>query len=84
MNRGYLKEKKKLGDITPVIVLSCLGEYEYVREAMKLGAYDISVSLFTFTDASFLTCSSNESKSCGFAESFTQIVFIEHELDIKG
>jgi two-component system, response regulator YesN len=41
----FLKEKKLLGDTTPVIVLSCHGEYEYVREAMKLGAKDYILKL---------------------------------------
>jgi two-component system, response regulator YesN len=41
----FLKEKKKMGDTTPVIVLSCHGEYEYVREAMKLGAKDYILKL---------------------------------------
>lgn len=41
----FLKEKKGFGDITPVIVLSCHGEYEYVREAMKLGARDYILKL---------------------------------------
>jgi two-component system, response regulator YesN len=41
----FLKEKKRLGNNTPVIVLSCHGEYEFVREAMKLGAKDYILKL---------------------------------------